>query len=180
MKLIIEIADLKDRQACIEATERLYEALVEHQGGIVGAELILSEVKYGHGYSPEAISRRKFANACGRLPDDDLRLVLEYYAMPKPSKQKLADELAKRNGTLPAAEHYGRGSRDPNTMLQQIKRVFRKYKNECAVIDKTSPALRHEELRRVADACALFRTSPYYRRMVKAGRVSRSSSRDIS
>jgi hypothetical protein len=37
MKLIIEIADLKDRQACIEATERLYEALVEHQGGIVGA-----------------------------------------------------------------------------------------------------------------------------------------------
>jgi hypothetical protein len=170
MKLTIEIDDLKNERACIEAVERLYEALVEHQGGAVGAEYILSYAKYGHGYSPEAISRRKFANACGRLPDDDLRLVLEYYAMSKPSKRGLAVELAKRNASLPKEQHYYRGSQDSETMLTQIKRVFRDHKDDCAVIGEGSPASRHEELRRVTEACALFRKSDVYRQIVQRHR----------
>jgi hypothetical protein len=162
MKLTIEINDVKNRRACVEAVERLYEALVEHQGGIVGAEHILHEVKYGHGYSAQAAARRKFTNACYQLPNDDLRVVLEYYAMNNPSKRGLAVELAKRNETLPAADHYYRGSREPGTMLQQIKRAFRDHKDNCAIIGAASPALRHEALRRVAEDCARFR-DPHFR-----------------
>jgi hypothetical protein len=160
MKLTIEI-DLKDQYSCTLAVERLYEALVEHHGVVV-TEHILHDVKYGHGYTPEAISRRKFLNVCWKLPDDDLRLVLEYYAMAKPSKRGLAVELAKRNETLPQWQLYCRGSRIPSTMLQQIRRIFRDNKDDCAVIGEASPVWRDQELRRVTEACALSR-NPRFR-----------------
>jgi hypothetical protein len=181
MKLTIEIADLRDQHSCILAAERMYEAFVEKYGVFV-AEYIFSEAKYGHGYSLGAISRRNFARVCGKLPDDDLRVVLEYYAMPKPSKRGLAVELAKRNKTLPREKQFYRGTQVSETMLTQIKRVYSRYKNEWAVIGGASPALRHQELTRVTEACALLRDPRFiehYRKLTRA-QLRRGRKGDIS
>jgi hypothetical protein len=178
MKLAIEIDDLKNVYACRLAVERLYEALVGNHGEAEAASMF-SDVGM-HGYSPQAIARREFANACGRFQDDDLRLVLEYYAMSKPSKRKLAVELAKRNETLPEEQRFYRGSREPATMLQQIKRVFREHKNDCALIGKADLALRDQELSKVTKYCIQSRNPRFreaYREMTgrEPGRKKRPS-----
>jgi hypothetical protein len=86
-----------------------------------------------------------------KFPHADLRLVLEYCAMDKPSKQGLAKMLAKRNRDLPQAEKYARGSTGESALLQQIKRVFRR--GGIEEIAAGPPALRASYLRH-CETCA--------------------------
>jgi hypothetical protein len=77
---------------------------------------------------------------------EDFRLALEFYAMPKPNKEKLAEDLARKNETLPKYNRYGpRGTTSPMTMLQQIKRVLKR--KEYREVAKLTPAQRVEALR---------------------------------
>lgn len=155
MKLTIEIDDLNNRQVCVEAVARLYEALVEYQGGESGAAVIFLEAQ---------TEPFPYKRACMSVPNDDLRLVLEYYAMAKPSKRGLAVELAKRNKTLPEEQRFYRGSQEPDTMLQQIKRVFREYKKECAEIGEAPTVWINDELRHVTRVCIALRADDPSRR----------------
>jgi hypothetical protein len=106
MKLVIEIKDVRDPEACRAAAERLGEAVIEHHGE-QNAIIWLGSAMFGDHASPRFLAKRRFIDACGSFPPEDLRLVLEYYKMTKPSKEGLARELAKRNETLPRAERYG-------------------------------------------------------------------------
>ena len=126
-----------------------------------------------------------FSGAFSGSPHD-ARLILEYYAMAKPSKEGLARELARKNESLreqwrewlplsreweahreqvaalppsrtlpprppyPPALYGPRGATDWRAMLQQIKRVFRGYKEACAIISEL-PTQRREELHRAID-----------------------------
>jgi hypothetical protein len=66
--------------------------------------------------------------------------------MPKPNKEKLAEDLARKNETLPKYNRYGpRGTTSPMTMLQQIKRVLKR--KEYREVAKLTPAQRVEALR---------------------------------
>ena len=143
MKFSIEIEDIKDKRACLLAIRKLYSALEEHYGRIEANTIWLFKL------DPLRWElEKKFVGASHRFQDEDLGLVLEYYAMPNPSKRKLATDLAKKNETLPPEERYGpNGTTDPDTMHQQIKRVFRNNKEACNVIGAAPSAWRHGALR---------------------------------
>ena len=124
-KLTIEIEDVGDWHQCIAAIEKLRVALREQHGGTRTDALF-----YVYDRAEDA-----FKNACGHFTPEELRLVLEYYAMAKPSKLGLAKDLARRNESLPQTERYGpNGSTDEDTMHQQIKRVLRRDEEACRII----------------------------------------------
>lgn len=172
----IETENIADKRACQIATSKLYTALIDHYGKDV-ADLIwflqVRDMDLTREKEPHTLSRA--LEALPFMENQDKRLVLEYYAMEKPSKTGLAKELAhsnvvfnKRNKELAAErrlwnaqkEHpwhlsvpYGpTGTTSWETMLQQIKRVFRKHKAACAVIGAAPPELRQVELVRVRHA----------------------------
>jgi hypothetical protein len=97
---------------CALAVARLYEA-VEGAHGEAAARRMFA--LYGNNLTPRQIAERKNAE-----------LMLALVHMPKPNKQKLAVDLARKNETLPREKRYGpRGSTSPATMLKQIERVLK-------------------------------------------------------
>jgi hypothetical protein len=130
MKLVIEINDMKNEGDCIRAVKQFYEALKEHHGEkraeclILGLGEYVADPDYVETLA-EAIAQKKFGDVCGSFEPENLRIVLEYYKMPKKSKLGLARQLAEKNETLPDHEKYGRGTTDPQTMLKQIKRILK-------------------------------------------------------
>jgi hypothetical protein len=147
IKASIEIHDVKDKDACTRALGQMYKIIAEHYGE--GAWFrIAQDAARGLPQPPEWLAEKKMVNACRGIDPEKLRLVLEYYSMPRPNKQRLAIELAKKNETLPPIKRYGpKGTTDPMTMLTQIKRVFLKYNEACCVIGDSAPALRQKALR---------------------------------
>jgi hypothetical protein len=145
-KLTIEIEDIGDERACVAAMKKLLGALREHHGRR-RADLLWSS--YG---DPAEL---KFFRACRHFSYEELRLVLEYYAMAKPSKLGLAKELARRNETLRPKESYGpNGTTDKDTMHQQIKRVFKRGTKEVLrIIGEAAPELREEGLQQINRHC---------------------------
>jgi hypothetical protein len=137
-KLTIEIEDIGDERECAAALRKLFSDLRERHGRQRAYML-------WHNYYDRAAV--EFNDACASFVPNELRLVLEYYAMAKPSKLGLAKELARRNETLRPKESYGpSGSTDEDTMHQQIKRVFRRNEEACRLIGSASPELRWEKL----------------------------------
>jgi hypothetical protein len=137
--LTIEIEDLDNAEHCLAAIRKLFGALSERHGRQ------RTSLAWYYLYDYPAVM--EFEAACAAFVPDELRLVLEYYAMAKPSKRGLAKELARRNETLRPKETYGpNGSTDEDTMHQQIKRIFRRYKGACRFIGMASPELRQEKL----------------------------------
>lgn len=152
----------------------------------------------------------------------DARMIFEYYAMAKPSKEGLAKELARKNETLheswrewlpldrewqahrervaalppprtlrepppyPPALYGPRGTTDWQTMLQHIKRVFRKYKETCATISEL-PIEKRERFRQAIDrdcqitiAAAIHEGMSGRRQRGRGTKQTRKMSRDIS
>jgi hypothetical protein len=142
-RLSIEFEDIADKNACILALQKLYSALErqygEHDAGVIWR----CNIPYAR---VRAVNQ--FQNALGYFSPEDKRLILEYFAMPKRSKTRLAAELTRKNEDLPEADRYGpKGTRDVDAMLQQIKRVFRNNKEACRIIGEAAPALRQKELK---------------------------------
>ena len=137
-KLTIEIEDVGDWHQCIAAIKKLRVALREHHG--TRADVLFHDDVYDR-------AEVAFQKACGHFTPEELRLVLEYYAMVKPSKLGLAKDLARRNESLPPTERYGpNGSADEDTMHQQIKRVLRRDEEACRIIGEADLNLRKEKL----------------------------------
>ena len=145
--LVVKIDDVRDRRVCEKALGDVFRALREHHSNEVLSRFVMNAM-LGES-DDEAQALQKFDAACQRFfPFEDLRLVLEYCAMDRPSKQGLAKILARRNEDLPDAPKYVRGSTSETTMLQQIKRVLKKGSAEdIATIAAGSPELRAEYLR---------------------------------
>lgn len=145
MKLAIEIEDVTNPEACASALERLYDAIQKHHGHAAAQGLFLSgHIGYPSKYPTEK-ERLHIQENIYRRPED-FRLALEFYAMPKPNKDKLAEDLARKNETLPKEERYGpRGTTSPTTMLKQIKRVLKR--EEYHEVAKLTPVQRAEALR---------------------------------
>jgi|SRR5271167_856784 len=102
-KVSIEIEDIADQDQCLLAVQKLFAAFEEHYGE-TRAKYFLKN--YYEPARQKTIANFDFAkSAIG--PWEDLRLVLEYYAMPKPTKERLATHLARKNETLPQIERYG-------------------------------------------------------------------------
>jgi hypothetical protein len=118
MKLPISVDDfdVKDASMCGLAVSWLYEAIEQAHGE---AEARRMFAVYGREPTPRQIARQK-----------NLALVCMLLDMPKPNKQKLAEDLAEKNRImaekkLPRAKFYGpRGSTSPAAMLKQINRVL--------------------------------------------------------
>ena len=74
--------------------------------------------------------------------------------MPKPNKEKLARDLAKKNGSLPKEERYPvKSAEDPAAaILQQIKRAFRFDREACSIIGEAPEYLRQEKLKEIEDS----------------------------
>jgi hypothetical protein len=135
---MIEIDDIGDEHECVAALRKLFSDLKGRHGGMRAARL------WQYGLDRAFM---EFNDACACFVPDELRLVLEYYAMAKPSKLGLAKELARRNETLRPKETYGpSGSTDADTVHQQIKRVFRREAEACRLIGGASSRLRQEKL----------------------------------
>jgi hypothetical protein len=145
MKLAIEIEDVTNPDACAGALERLYDAIQEHHGHAAARHLFLpGSIGYPFKYPAEE-ERGRIQNNIYCAPED-FRLAIEFYAMPKPNKEKLANDLARKNETLPKEERYGpRGTTSPMTMLKQIKRVLKR--EEYREVAKLTPVQRVEALR---------------------------------
>jgi hypothetical protein len=140
----IEIDDVNDPYQCAEALRGVFAALREHHSHEAFCDIL---TKYALlGMTEDAWqAMQRFDKACSKYPPDERRLVLEYCAMDKPSKLGLAKILAQRNQKIPPAERYCRGSTSETTMLQQIKRVFKK--GGIDEIAAGSPELRASYLR---------------------------------
>jgi hypothetical protein len=149
-KLTIEIEDIGDRRECIAAVRRLVEAIKERYSLDEARRLWLDA-------APPPDERRdqeqfrelaRLHTACKSFDDNDLRLILEYYAMPKPNKEKLARDLAKKNESLPEWKRYPVKSREgpAAAILQQIKRAFRFDNEACRIIGEAPEHLRQERL----------------------------------
>jgi hypothetical protein len=180
MKLTIEIEDVADKKACMRATRQLYEALEAQYGE--------KEVRHFWGpdlQKPHHLARLELEKAIYGEPIeyDDLRLIFKYFAMAKPSKERLAKELALKNEYLhaewktwslrfrewqqqtkpdtprlpppqsPAAPYGPRGSTNWQTMLKQIKRVLRRYPEACSAVSKAPEKTREEQHQAVALLC---------------------------
>jgi hypothetical protein len=106
MKLAIEIEDVTNPDACAGALERLYDAIQEHHGHAAARHLFLpGSIGYPSKYTAEE-ERHRIQDNIYRTPED-FRLALEFYAMPKPNKEKLAKDLARKNESLPQDRRYG-------------------------------------------------------------------------
>jgi hypothetical protein len=176
-RVSIEIEDIGDRKACVLALRKLFTALEDYYGGKEADNIW----RYNN-YDPRApywLARFKLNKALSLTEPDDQRLIFEYYAMAKPSKEGLAKELARRNGPLhdewrewlsledewlaqrraprppprPPAPYGPRGTTDWRTMLQHIKRVFRKHRDACIAVEGAPHDLREEELQEIEDSC---------------------------
>jgi hypothetical protein len=116
----IEI-DAKDIETCRLAVWALYETIETFHGEKEARRLF---ARYGRDLTGTFIRERKNA-----------RLVMEYLTMSEPDPQKLAEELAKKNESLPQEKRYGpRGSINVETMRKQIKRAL-KNKKYCEAAD---------------------------------------------
>ena len=148
-KLTIEIEDIGDRRECIAAVRKLVEAIKERYGSEEAFSLWMDAAP-----PPDERERGRFREkarlhmACKSFDDNDLRLILEYYAMPKPNKEKLARDLAKKNESLPEWKRYPvKSKEDPAAaILQQIKRAFRFDNEACRIIGEVPEHLRQEKL----------------------------------
>ena len=152
MRLVIkiEIEDVHDRRACTDAVVEFVKIFMEYHPREAAVSGEAAVALMGLTFSEdERLELQRFDAACSRFhPYEDLRLVLEYCAMDKPSKQGLAKMLARRNEDLPDALKYVRGSTDAMTMLQQIQRVLKKGSTEdISTIAAGPPWLRAEYLR---------------------------------
>jgi hypothetical protein len=180
-KVTIEIEDVTDKKACKLAIRKLYTTFIDHYGREEADQIWFLQNRDLNAAREKAYwhPRLTLSRALAALPSmepGDKRLVLEYYAMEKPSKEGLAKELARRNvslnnetnewdaawhlcaaqnkeppwplGQRPPAPYGPTGTTSWQTMLQQIKRVFRKHKEACAAIGAAPPELREDELRR--------------------------------
>jgi hypothetical protein len=181
-RVSIEIEDIGDKKACALALRKLFAALEDHYGGKEADNIW----RYNNSdpRAPWWLPQHKFDKALSAslIGPDDQRLIFEYYAMAKPSKEGLAKELARRNGSLqvkwrewlllekdwqakrhasptmlsppmPAAPYGPRGATDWQTMLQHIKRVFRKHRDACIAVEGAPLDLREEKLREIEIGC---------------------------
>src|ERR1700730_10148822 len=93
----IKIHDVKDAAECELAVAWLYETIEEFHGEEKTRRMF---APYGRSLTPSDISKRK-----------NMQLLFHYYSMRNPNKQKLAEQLAGMNKTLPRDKRYGpRGS----------------------------------------------------------------------
>ena len=150
--VVIEIVDVGDKRACVAAIRKLHAALKEHYGEREARNIFY---QYQDLRSPEWQTRLRFDQACYSFSDQELRLILEYYAVPKPNKEKLARDLAKKNETLPVRERYQVDSaEDPAAaILQQIKRAYRWDKEAWHIIGEAPDGLRQEKLEHITRMC---------------------------
>jgi hypothetical protein len=153
-KLTIEIEDIGDRRECIAAVRKLVEAIKKHYGSEEASSLLLDATP-----PPDERERGRFRErarlymACKSFDDNALRLILEYYAMPKPNKEKLARDLAKKNESLPEWKRYPvKSKEDPAAaILQQIKRAFRFDNEACRIIGEVPEHWRQERLKDIEE-----------------------------
>jgi hypothetical protein len=144
MRLTIDIEDVTNLDACADALERLYDAIQEHHGHRAAHRLFFAGAAGYLKYSAED-ERRRILNSISFAPED-FRLALEFHAMPRPNKEGLAKDLARKNETPPQFNRYGpRGTTSPTTMLKQITRVLKR--EEIRDVAKLGPAERAEALR---------------------------------
>jgi hypothetical protein len=97
-KLTIEIENIDNKCECIAAVRKLYAAVKERHGESEARSILLNTEDIR---SPEWWTRATFDEACYSFSDQELRLLLHYYAMPKPNKEKLARDLAKKKRDPP-------------------------------------------------------------------------------
>jgi hypothetical protein len=130
MKLSVEIEDVRDWHACEKALKLICKTLRKYHREQFAKNIALCILGEDE---DRWRAEKRFGDACSRFRHAELRLILEYCAMDKPSKQDLAKMLAQRNQSLPRVERYARGSTSEKTMLQQIKRVFKggRYRENC-------------------------------------------------
>jgi hypothetical protein len=109
----IEIDDIADKKACELAVRKLYTALIDHHGKEEADRLLrlfprdLNAAREQAYWHPRRTLNRALYVPPYIEPDDE-RLVLEYYAMEKPSKEGLAKYLARRNVSLNKETKSGR------------------------------------------------------------------------
>jgi hypothetical protein len=96
-KISITIEDIADRKACVSAIRRLFTALEEHYGERAAFHIWISNQDR---QTPKWRAREKLQHALVGLESGDQRLIFEYYAMAKPSKEGLARDLAAKNVPL--------------------------------------------------------------------------------
>jgi hypothetical protein len=144
-KLTIEIENIADRRECITAIRELFGALKDGHGPDEAFRLWRY---YNEAPPADRRERSRLRLACMSFGYDDLRLILEFFAMPKPNKEKLARDLAKKNENLPERERYPvKSAEDPAAaILQQIKRAFRFDREACRIIGEAPEYLRQEKL----------------------------------
>jgi hypothetical protein len=150
-KLTIEIEDLNNGNQCVAAIRKLFGALRDHRGFDDANRLWMF---YREAPPVDQRERSRLRLACFSFDYDDLRLILEYYAMDRPNKEKLARDLARKNETLPEEKRYPvKSAEDPaGAILQQIKRAFRFDGEACRIIGEAPDYLRREQLKEVEDA----------------------------
>ena len=154
-KLTIEIEDIGDRRECIAAVRKLVEAIKERYGSEEASNLLLDAAPPPDEREQERFRERaRFHMACKSFDDNDLRLILEYYAMAKPNKEKLARDLAKKNESLSEWKRYPvKSKEDPAAaILQQIKRAFRFDQEACRIIGEVPEHLRQQRLKEIEKA----------------------------
>jgi hypothetical protein len=169
MKLIIEIEDVRDLEAWEKAIESALQAMrplydlytrsaerravildqLRAQGRFVRrVQRLLHDMLVHLSRDPD---KEREEQEGKRIPEfifwkmsgADLRLAVEYYSMPKPSKQGLAADLARKNDDMRKIgadlfKLYGpRGTTSALTMEKQIKRVLKR--EECQTIAKFTP-----------------------------------------
>jgi len=165
MKLVIEIEDVTSLGACAEALVRFYDAIQERHGHKAAMDLFLQA---SNGYPDRYADHEEYCAIRNYeriklnvwIAPDDFRLALEFFAMPKPNKEKLAADLARKNETLPKEQRYGpRGTSSPTTMLKQIGRVLKR--EEYREVAKLSPAERAELLRLAEGYSSMNRWAGY-------------------
>jgi hypothetical protein len=167
-KLVIEIDDIEDQSQCVAAIRKLFGAIKDRHGRTEAERLW----RYREAPPPDRRKRSRLGFACMSFNGDDLRLILDYYAMPKPNKEKLARDLAKKNETLPERERYPvKSAEDPAAaILQQIKRAFRFDRQACRIIGETPADLRREKLAEVEET---LRRTADLKRHIRLPRIRR-------
>ena len=124
----IQIPDIKDVLICQVAIDGLYD-MIESFHGEVGARRMFAP--YGRALTPADIRERK-----------KRQLAIAYFSMSKPNRQKLAEDLAKKNEVLPQEKRFGpRGSTSIVAMRRQIDRVLdqKEYSDPAIAVPKWVP-----------------------------------------
>jgi hypothetical protein len=145
-KLIIEIEDIGNKGECVAAIRKLFAAVKDRHGREKALRLWLGDTE---GPRPDQRERSRLRCACMSFDKDDLRLILEYYAMAKPNKEKLSRDLAKKNESLPEEKRYPvKSAENPaGAILQQIKEALRFDGEACRIIGEAPEYLRQEALK---------------------------------